>query len=37
MIDPTFRNINRLFAPSFKNDGNNLEKGSYDKYCMPVV
>ena len=37
MIDPTFRNINRLFALSFKNLENDLERDSYDKYYMPVV
>ena len=37
MIDRTFRNINRLFALSFKNDENDLRRGSYDRYYMSLV
>ena len=32
MIDPTFRNINRLFAFSLKNVGNDPTRSSFDKY-----
>ena len=34
LIDPTFRNINRLFAISFKNGNNDPIRGSFDKYYM---
>ena len=34
MIDPTFRNINRLFVLSFKNDGDDPERNYFDKYYM---
>ena len=37
LIDPTFRNINRLFVLSFKNGNNNPTKNSFDKYYMPLV
>ena len=37
MSDPTFRNINRLFVLSFKNDGNDLTRLSFDKYYMSLV
>ena len=37
MINPTFRNIKRLFLFSFKNADNNPERGSYDKYYMPSL
>ena len=37
MINPTFRNIKRLFVFSFKNADNNPERGSYDKYYMPSL
>ena len=37
MIDPTFRNINRLFVFSFKNGDNDLTKNSFDKDYMPLV
>ena len=36
MIDPTFRNITRLFVLSFKN-GNDDPTDSFDKYYMPLV
>ena len=37
MIDPTFRNINRLFVLSFKNGGNDLTRLPFDKYYMSLV
>ena len=36
MIDPTFRNINRLLVLSFKN-GDNPTTNSIDKYYMLLV
>ena len=36
LIDPTFRNINRLFALSFKNGNDDPERHSFDKYYMPL-
>ena len=35
LIDPTFRNINRLFILSFKNGNNDPTRDSFDKYYMP--
>ena len=37
MIDPTFRNVNRLFALSFKNVDNDPTRDSFDKFNMPLV
>ena len=37
MIDPTFRNINRLSVLSFKNDNDNPTRDSLDEYYMPLV
>ena len=37
LIDAKFRNINRLFVLSFKNGDNDLTRGSFDKYYMPLV
>ena len=37
LIDLTIRNINRLFALSFKNDYNDPTRDSFEKYCMPLV
>ena len=37
MIDPTFRNINRLFVFSFKNGDDDSTRYSLDKYYMPLV
>ena len=37
LIDPTFRNINRLFVLSFNNDENNPTRSSFNKYCMLLV
>ena len=36
-MDPTFRNINRLFAHSFKNGNNDPPRNSFEKYYMPLV
>ena len=32
MIDPTFRNVNRLFVLSCKNGDNDHKRNSFDKY-----
>ena len=37
MIEPTFRNINRLFVLLFKNDDNNPIRDCFGKYYMPLV
>ena len=37
MIDPTFRNIDRLFALSFKNRHNGPARDYFDKYYMTVA
>ena len=37
LIDPTFRNINRLFVLSFKNDNNDPTRDSFDQYYMRLV
>ena len=37
MIDPTFKNINRLFVLSFKDGNNAPTKDSSDKYYIPLV
>ena len=37
MIDPTSRNINRLFVVSNKKDDNDLGTNSFDKYYMSLV
>ena len=37
MIDQTFRNINKLFFVSFKNDDNDPTINSSTKYYMPLV
>ena len=36
-MDPTFRNINRLFALSFKNGNNDPPRNFFEKYYMPLV
>ena len=36
-IDPTFRNINRLFLLSFNNGDDDPKKYSFDQYYMPLV
>ena len=37
LIAPAFRNINRFFVLSFKNDNNDPTRDSFDKYCIPLV
>ena len=37
LIDPTFRNINRLFVLSFKSGDDDPTRCSFDKYYMPLV
>ena len=37
LIDPTFRNINRLFVLYFRNGNNDPTRDSFDKYYMPLV
>ena len=37
MIDPTFRNINRLFALSFKISNDDLTRLSFHKYYITLV
>ena len=37
LIDPTFRNINKLFALSFINSDNDPTRNSFNKYYMPLV
>ena len=37
LIDPTFRNINRLFVLLFKNGNSNSTKNYFDKYYMELV
>ena len=37
MIDPTFRNINRLFVLSFKDGNDGPTRDSFDKYFMQLV
>ena len=37
LIDPTFKNINRLFVLSFKNDNNDPTRNSFKKYYMPLL
>ena len=37
LIDPTFRNINRLFLLSLKNGDNDPTRDLFDKYYMPLV
>ena len=34
MVDPLFKNIDRLFVLSFKNDSNDPTRDSFDKYYM---
>ena len=36
-IDPTFRNINRLFVLSFKNGDNNPTRNSFNKYYILLL
>ena len=37
MINPTFKNINRSFVPSFKNGENDPTRNYFDNYYMPFV
>ena len=37
LIDPTARNINRLFVLSFKNGNDDTMRGLFDKYSIPLV
>ena len=37
MIDPTFRNVNRLFVLSFKASENDPTRSPFEKYYMPLV
>ena len=37
LIDPTFRNINKLLALSFTNGNGDPMRDSFDGYCMPLV
>ena len=37
LIDPTFRNINRLFVLSFKNGDDDPTRDSFDQYYMLLV
>ena len=37
LLDPTFRNMNRLFVLSFKNGDNDSTKYFFNKYYMPLV
>ena len=37
MMDPTFRNTNRLFVKSFKAGGNVLTRDFFDVRYMPLV
>ena len=37
MIDPTFRNINRLFVLPFKNSNDDSTRDDFAKYYIPLV
>ena len=37
MIDPAFKNINRLFVLSIKDGYDNPTRNSFDEYYMPLV
>ena len=37
LIDPTFRNINRLFVLSFKSGNDDPTRYFFDQYYMPLV
>ena len=37
LTDPTFRNINEMFAHMFKNGNNDPTRYSFDEYYMPLV
>ena len=37
LIDPTFRDINRLFVLSLRNGNVDLTRDAFDEYYMPLV
>ena len=37
LIDPAFRNTNRLFVLSFKNDNYDSTRNSFDRYFMALI
>ena len=37
LIDPIFRNVNRLFVLTFKNGNNDPTRNYFNKYYMPLV
>ena len=37
LVDPTFRNIYRLFVLSFKNEDDDSKRYSFNKYYMSLV
>ena len=37
LIDPTFKNVNRLLVLSFKNGDDDPIRNSFDKYYIPLV
>ena len=37
LIDPIFRNVNRLFVLTFKNGDNDPTRNYFNKYYMPLV
>ena len=37
MIDPTIRNVNRLFVLSFKNGNDDHARNSFDEYYMSLI
>ena len=37
LIDPAFRNVNRLFVLSFKNGDDDFTRNSFDEYYMPLI
>ena len=37
LIDPIFRNVNRLFVLTFENGNNDPTRNYFNKYYMPLV
>ena len=37
LVDPTFTNVNRLFALSYAIDDNNYNRQSYSQFYLPKV
>ena len=37
LIEPTFRNINRMFILSFKNGNDDSARDSFGKYYIPLL